>query len=91
MIIWYAIANCIDIGPYDAVLAARQVPGNAPVDALKTSNEETLKATPTSALHDSLEKHEPLDNVALRPGDYSEENLMYERYEDDPDPGLGKI
>ncbi|KAH0539090.1 hypothetical protein FGG08_004328 [Glutinoglossum americanum] len=53
-------------GPYDATLLARNTClANSPVEAVKTSNEEALKATPREKITDALEKHRPLDGVAV--------------------------
>ncbi|KAF8476982.1 hypothetical protein BDZ91DRAFT_708468 [Kalaharituber pfeilii] len=54
-------------GPYDATLAARQIPGHAPVDAVKYSNAQALAATPRANIMDSLLKHKPLQGVGLVP------------------------
>lgn len=73
-------------GPYDSTLFSRQVKGKAPVDALRSSNQETIDATPPGSLVDSLKQKIPLDNVgSIPPGraapgghimDYREENLF---------------
>ena len=55
-------------GPYDATLTARNnKPTFSPVEAVRSSNEETLKATPKEKIQDSIEKHRPLDGVAMVP------------------------
>ncbi|KAL9126222.1 MAG: hypothetical protein Q9217_004702, partial [Psora testacea] len=55
-------------GPYDATLLARNISSkSAPVEAVSTSNEEALKATPKEKIQDSIEKHYPLDGVATVP------------------------
>jgi hypothetical protein len=55
-------------GPYDAALLSRnRDPKTAPVGALKTSNEEALKATPQENIKDAVERHKPLDGVAVVP------------------------
>jgi hypothetical protein len=69
-------------GPYEATLAARQIPGRAPVDALKESNAAILAATPAASIRDCLENHYPLQGVAMYPpgtcglGDYEEYDVM---------------
>ena len=55
-------------GPFDATLLARNVTfKNSPVEAVSSSTEETLKATPREKVVDSIEKHRPLDGVAEVP------------------------
>ena len=55
-------------GPYDATLLARNTSSNfSPVEAVRVSNEEALKATPKEKIQDSIEKHRPLDGVAMVP------------------------
>lgn len=55
-------------GPYDAALMARnRNEKNAPLGALKDSNQEALKATPKENIKDALERHKPLDGVAVVP------------------------
>lgn len=55
-------------GPYDAALLARNTDSKtAPVAALQTSNAEALKATPKENIKDALERHKPLDGVAVVP------------------------
>lgn len=55
-------------GPYDAALLARNSSfESAPIAALKTTNEEAIKATPAENIKDALERHKPLDGVAQVP------------------------
>lgn len=55
-------------GPYEATLLARNMSStNSPVEAVSTTNEEALKATPREMIKDSVEKHRPLDGVAMVP------------------------
>jgi len=70
-------------GPYDATLLARNTSfTSSPVAALKTTNEEALRATPSEAVKDSLDKHRPLDNTAaIAPGTKDQFGRRYE-YED---------
>lgn len=78
-------------GPFDPVTQSAYLPPNkSPLAALQHSTEEALKATPESAIRDSLLKHVPLQNTAVvGPGehvpggaadeflsDYQEENLL---------------
>jgi hypothetical protein len=56
-------------GPYDAASFSRnqKYDNSSPVAALKTSNEEALKATPRENVKDALDRHKPLDGVAVVP------------------------
>lgn len=55
-------------GPYDAATLARNMdPKTAPLNALQTSNAEALKATPKENIRDAVERHKPLDGVAVVP------------------------
>lgn len=55
-------------GPFDAACRERNRSSKySPIDALKHSNEEVLKATPREKIIDSLTKHRPLDGVAYYP------------------------
>jgi hypothetical protein len=55
-------------GPYDAALLSRNRDAKtAPLKALETSNEEALKATPRENIRDAVERHKPLDGVAIVP------------------------
>jgi hypothetical protein len=55
-------------GPYDATLLARNTSStHSPVEAVRATNEEVLKATPRDMVKDSVEKHRPLDGVAIVP------------------------
>ena len=81
--------DCVQIGgayhhegPYDAASIARnrslQI---SPLEAVRMTNEQALKATPLDKLKDSLERHRPLDGVAyLAPGmtDVSGRRMDYE-------------
>jgi hypothetical protein len=52
-------------GPYDATLASRNLnPELSPVEAVKASNMEAIKATPRDFIQDSLQKHVPLQGTA---------------------------
>ncbi|KAF2766886.1 hypothetical protein EJ03DRAFT_329657 [Teratosphaeria nubilosa] len=52
-------------GPYDAAALARNTSfESSPVAALKTSNEEALKATPAENIKNAVERHRPLEGVA---------------------------
>nr|OQO18503.1 hypothetical protein B0A51_16723 [Rachicladosporium sp. CCFEE 5018] len=55
-------------GPYDAAAFARnRDPKTAPIAALEDSIAETLKATPRENIKDAVERHKPLDGVAIVP------------------------
>lgn len=55
-------------GPYDATLASRNTnPMYSPVEAVRASNEEALRATPHHFVKDSLMQHVPLQGVASVP------------------------
>ncbi|KAH0444219.1 hypothetical protein CcaCcLH18_00444 [Colletotrichum camelliae] len=55
-------------GPYDATLASRNRNKQyAPVEAVKESNEEALRATPREYIQDSLTKHVPLQGTGTVP------------------------
>jgi len=87
-------------GPFDAALLARNSSyDSSPIAALKTSNEETIKATPEEKVRDAIEKHKPLEGVADIPSgqmdrfgrtyNYEEgADLQHEPTEDGP--GLGR-
>lgn len=69
-------------GPFDATLASRNANKKyAPIEAVKTTNEEALKATPKELVQDSLTKHVPLQGTAnIPPGatDVSGRRMSYE-------------
>lgn len=73
-------------GPYDAALLSRnRNPKNAPLGALETSNQEALKATPQENIKDALERHKPLDGVAVvPPGEQDRFGRVY-KYEEGAD------
>ena len=55
-------------GPFDATLKSRNVGAeNPPIEAVRDTNLEALKATPAEFLHDSLVKHVPLQGTAVVP------------------------
>ena len=55
-------------GPYDATLQARNaIYTNSPIEAVSSTNEEALKATPREMVKDAVEKHRPLDGTAMVP------------------------
>lgn len=55
-------------GPYDAVYPERNIcRDSSPLEAVKDSNEEALRATPLHKIIDSVTHHRPLDGVAFYP------------------------
>ncbi|MCJ1478719.1 hypothetical protein MMC13_007402 [Lambiella insularis] len=55
-------------GPFDATLLAKNTSYlTSPVEAVSATNEEALKATPREKVVDSIERHRPLDGVAVVP------------------------
>jgi hypothetical protein len=55
-------------GPYDATLLARNTSFNSsPIEAVRHSNDEALKATPKENIRDALDKHVPLQGTATIP------------------------
>ncbi|KAL4923441.1 uncharacterized protein BDV17DRAFT_276989 [Aspergillus undulatus] len=67
-------------GPYDAVYPERnKIALHSPIDALRESNEEALRATPHHKIADSVNRHRPLDGVAyFPPGHTDHEGQTYE-------------
>lgn len=83
-------------GPYDATLLSRNlVPKYSPVEAVRGSNEEALKATPKEHIRDALERHMPLQGTAVIPPgeeDFSGRRMSYEEGADlmrEPDAAGG--
>ncbi|KAK7191635.1 uncharacterized protein CC84DRAFT_1162775 [Paraphaeosphaeria sporulosa] len=55
-------------GPYDATNLSRNLDfKHSPVAAVAESNEEALRATPKENIVDSVQKHRPLEGVAIVP------------------------
>jgi hypothetical protein len=67
-------------GPYDAVCPERnRVSHNSPLEAVRESNEEALRATPRDKIIDSLHSHRPLDGTAFfPPGTTDRDGQTYE-------------
>lgn len=69
-------------GPYDAALASRN--SNklySPLEAVKDTNTEAIKATPREYIQDSLTKHVPLQGTAVVPPgmkDWSGRTMQYQ-------------
>ncbi|KAI0995462.1 hypothetical protein K3495_g12717 [Podosphaera aphanis] len=69
-------------GPYDAtLLAPNRNQKYAPIEALKSSNDEALRATPKDYIRDALQKHMPLQGTATIPAGmrgYDGQIMLYE-------------
>ncbi|KAH9220582.1 hypothetical protein DL95DRAFT_383074 [Leptodontidium sp. 2 PMI_412] len=83
-------------GPYDATLISRNTNVKySPVDAVKSSNEEAIRATPKEYIKDSLTKHVPLQGTSVIPPgfeDFSGRRMDYEEGADlmrEPDAAGG--
>lgn len=72
-------------GPFDATLLARNTHPFSPVQAVSASNMEALKATPHEKIKDSLERHRPLDGVAVVPPGMSDRSGRIYNYEEGAD------
>lgn len=66
-------------GPYDAVCPERnRVSQHSPLEAVRESNEEALRATPRDKIIDCLNSHRPLDGTAhYPPGTTDREGQIY--------------
>lgn len=72
-------------GPFDAALWARNIsPQTSPLEAVRSTNEEALRATPPEKIQDSLERHRPLDGVAIIPPGMKDLAGNEMRYEEGP-------
>ncbi|PYH92936.1 hypothetical protein BO71DRAFT_400100 [Aspergillus ellipticus CBS 707.79] len=67
-------------GPYDAVYPERNYNSKqSPVEALRNSTAEALKATPKDKISDCMDSHRPLDGVAFYPPGHTDlEGRTYE-------------
>ncbi len=73
-------------GPYDATLASRNTNKlYSPVEAVKESNFEALRATPSEYIQDSLLKHVPLQGVATVPPGMADMKGKVMKYEEGAD------
>lgn len=62
-------------GPYDATLAAvNSNKKKSPLEAVKHSNNEAIKATPREYIQDSLTKHVPLQGTSNIPSGMPDQN-----------------
>lgn len=70
-------------GPYDAVCPERnRVSQHSPLEAVKESNEEALRATPHDKIIDCLNSHRPLDGTAFFPPGTTDRNGQTYEYEE---------
>lgn len=70
-------------GPYDAVRPERNlVSQHSPLEAVKESNEEAIRATPPEKIIDSLNSHRPLDGTAFFPPGTVDRNGQTYDYEE---------
>ncbi|KAL2802641.1 hypothetical protein BJX63DRAFT_437669 [Aspergillus granulosus] len=70
-------------GPYDAVYPERnRTADQSPLEALRESNAEALKATPEHKIADAIERHRPLDGVAYYPPGYTDQEGQTYDYEE---------
>jgi hypothetical protein len=73
-------------GPYDATLLSRnRNPKTAPVEALRETNSEALKATPRENIRDALEKHVPLQGTAIIPPHHRDMSGQVMEYQEGDD------
>ncbi|KAJ5818190.1 hypothetical protein N7474_003781 [Penicillium riverlandense] len=70
-------------GPYDAVRPERNWDiASSPLEAVKESNAEALKATPHHKIVDSINSHRPLDGTAFYPPGTTDRNGQTYEYEE---------
>jgi len=73
-------------GPFDATLLARNTSNiSSPVQAVRASNMEALRATPVERIKDSVERHRPLDGVATVPPGMPDQSGRVYKYEEGAD------
>jgi len=73
-------------GPFDATLLARNTSYPiSPIQAVRASNMEALKATPPEKIKDSVERHRPLDGVAIVPPGMPDRSGRTYKYEEGTD------
>ena len=58
---------------------------SSPIEAVRRTNEEALKATAPEKIQDSLKKHRPLDGVAIVPPGMEDMNGRIYNYEEGTD------
>ncbi|KAL3479008.1 hypothetical protein BJX99DRAFT_223414 [Aspergillus californicus] len=70
-------------GPYDAVYPERNRNiRQSPIDALRESNAEALKATPHHKIADAIQRQRPLDGVAFFPPGHTDNEGQTYNYEE---------
>jgi hypothetical protein len=70
-------------GPYDAARPERnRLSQYSPLEAVKESNAEALRATPQHKIADALNSHRPLDGVAFYPPGTTDRNGQEYSYEE---------
>jgi hypothetical protein len=70
-------------GPYDAARPERnRLSQYSPLEAVKESNAEALRATPHHKIADALNSHRPLDGVAFYPPGSTDRNGQEYSYEE---------
>ncbi|RDW81692.1 uncharacterized protein DSM5745_05249 [Aspergillus mulundensis] len=70
-------------GPYDAVYPERnRISLHSPLDAVRESNEEALKATPHHKIADAINRRRPLDGIAFYPSGYTDREGQTYDYEE---------
>lgn len=70
-------------GPYDAVRPERnRILEQSPLEAVKDSNAEALRATPREKIIDCLNSHRPLDGTAFYPPGTTDETGHTYEYEE---------
>ena len=73
-------------GPFDATLLAKNLSyKSSPVEAVRDTNLEALKATPREMIQDSIARHRPLDGVASVPPGMADENGRVYNYREGTD------
>jgi hypothetical protein len=73
-------------GPYDATLLARNTSyQNSPVEAVKGTNNEAIRATPRENIKDSIDRHVPLQGTAIIPPGMTGLDGKIMRYEEGAD------
>lgn len=78
------VASCYHHeGPYDAVRPERnRSTQHSPLEAVRESNEEALRATPRDKIVDCLNSHRPLDGTAFFPPGTTDRNGQTYDYEE---------
>jgi hypothetical protein len=73
-------------GPYDATLLARNTSYlSSPVEAVRGTNNEAIRATPRENIKDSLDRHVPLQGTAVIPPGMSGLDGKVMQYEEGAD------